>query len=441
MKIAKQIKAHLDTISGKRRITILRSYIKEQYKDPSNAMRNVGGEYSPNMIIDQLNLMVAYVKNLCANNGKALSRYYSYTRIQEIEVTLGTFANNFEGVDKKSSKATLRNILLTSTNSLDILKNLLGPFSDIRFDSAIENLTKDLSVYQESLLSIEEASKNASKHTNDIQRNLNKAEKSSQTFDSLTKDIHHLQKELELQKNVNKEINDKAKIVSKHINKLQTEFEDRIQSVTAFENDMIEMRNRIQEEYTATIDRAREFEGVAVRVEQIEAQTKNIIGQAQHALNVSQGAGFLDSYKDLYKDASRIREFLPWGIGATLSFLLAVFTITITTLNVLALPGLASIVKFPKIWAEFAIIPIILFCFFFCMAQLKYKQRIRKRYQARYASLETYLNLSEHLPYNSPEQLRTVSHIMRFLEEDFNPIAIKAMFNAHNQFSNSIPMS
>lgn len=442
MKIAKSIKKHLDTISGKRRITILNSFLKETYSSQTTELRNITGEYSPKMLIEQLNLIVAYGKNLCANQGKGLSRYYSYTRMQEIESALATLATEFEGVDSKTSKNTLRGLIPSVAGSLEVLKSLFGPFTDMKFDDAVENLTKQIAEYSDDLQNIKNSAEEVHKQVGSIQKHFDKAEEAGKNFETLVKDIKGLEKQLEGQIETTNQVNERTKTVAKHIDKLQRTFETKLETLDALENDMIDMRSRIEEEYKASIEKSKDLEVVAVRMEQAQNQTKNIINQARHALNVSQGVGFLDSYKELYENAARIREMLPWSVSALLSVMFIAF---VTTIN---FSEFLTIMQFPTIGypdnimllAKLAMIPIGLFCFFFSLLQLRKKKAIRDKYHRRFAALETYLKLSEHLPYDSPEQMRTAGQIMRYLEEDFSPIAVRALFNANNQFSSSIPL-
>ena len=440
MKISKSIKKNLDTISGKRRITILNAYIKETYSSPSTEMRNVVGEYSPKAIIEQLNLIVTYGKNMCATQGKGWSRYYSYGRLKEIDNAFSALAGQYEDIDSKTGKTALRNLLVESASALETFKSLLGPFLDLKFETAVENITHQLTEHTESLQQVKDTAKETQKQSNAIQKHFEKSEQASQTFEHLIKETHSLHKQLKTQQQANNELHDRNKIVSKHIDKLQKMFEEKLQALDILENDMTAMRSRIEDEYNATIERSKEFEVASVRMEETKKQTSNIISQARHALNVSQGAGLLESYRELYQESAKTREMLPWSTSAFFSLLFIIGASILNALNITALPNIMAVFYDPMLIAQLAIIPLGIFCLFFSIFQIKRKKQIRNKYHSRLAVLETYLKLSDQLPYDSPEQMRTVSQIMRFLEEDFNPIAVKGMFNANNQFNNAIPV-
>lgn len=440
MEISKSIKKNLDTISGKRRITILNTYIKDAYKRTSYVLPNVVGEYSPKKIIEHLNLVVTYGKNMCANQGKGWSRYYSFARLQEINSAFAALASQYEEVDSKTGKTTLKNLLHESAGALEILKVLLGPFTDLKFESAVENITGQLTEHNEALQRVKDTAKETQKQANAIQKHFDKSEQASHTFETLIKETSSLQKQLKTQQQANNELHDRNRIVSKHIDKLQSMFEDKLQAIDILENDMVAMRSRIEEEYNATIVQSREFESVSIRMEETQKQTANIISQARHALNVSQGAGLLESYRELYQESAKLKEVLPWSMSAFISVVFIIGAGILNITNIMALPNIMAVFYDAALLAQLLIVPLGIFCLFFSVFQLRRKKQIKNKYHSRLAALETYLKLSEHLPYDSPEQMRTASQIMRFLEEDFNPIAVKAMFNANNQFSNAVPM-
>lgn len=432
MKLAAQIKQHLDTISGKKRLTILNKFVKENYKEQNTQLRNVSGEYTPKMAMEHLRLLITYLKNLCANKGKSFFRYYSFNKMQEIESVLALLAGNFENLSATTGKSAMRNIFISSIDFIEQLKNLLGPFADLKFDTAIERIAQEISDYQETLQQLQDTAKTVAKQSNAIQKHFDKSEKASSTFQSLTKETASMQKQLESHIIATKQLFERTTTVTNQIDRLQTRFEEKVKNLDAFEEDMIAMRSRIEEEYKNTIDQSREYEVIAARMEQIHDQSKSLLNQARHVLNASQGTGFIESYRELYENASKMREFLPWSICVGIGFAGSVLFIALSIINIQGLASIMDIFIYPVILAQLLAVPVVLFCFFFSLIQLKKKQDIKKRYHTRLAALETYLNVSEHLPYDSPEQMHTASKIMRYLEEDFHPVAVRNIYHQSN---------
>ena len=432
MKTAKTIKKYIDTISGKRRLTILNKYVTDTYKSPNNELRNITTEYSPRSIVDQMKRITTYIKSLCGSNGKTLGRYYSYTQIQSIERQLEGLQAHFEGVSATSSKTVLKNLLTTCIDFLENIKPVLGPFIEFRLETAVENYSEQTTKQQDALQQAEDITKEIQKQANTIQKNFHKSEESEKAFDTLLKESKQLKKALSIQQTAVEGAHARAQTVSKHLTKLETQYEDKLNYIDSITNDMEKMRERIEQEYQSAIERSRELDVVAVRMEQTQEQTKNIINQAKYVLSVSQGAGFLESYRDLYKNASRAREFVVWTLGAIIGFFVNIFLITQSVVNTRSLPDIMQIFLYPTMVAQLIFVPFALFAFFFCLFQIRRKNLIKKRYHLRFAALETYLKLSEHLPYDSPEQMRTASVIMRYIEEDFDPVAVRSVF-FHNR--------
>lgn len=423
MSVTQEIKNKIFTITGKRRLTILQKFIDASYKRPEQPLRNVPGEYSPKQIINDLRLVTNYLKALCANNGRNFTKYYSYEQIGTINTNITALGNLMDPIQSSTGQNALRSILYAIPTYLEALKNTIGPFSDMKPTEVISELTEQVAEFTRQNDEFEQTREQIKKDALEIQANLQKSRKLKTEADTLLTELSSVKKEFNNHESIAKEILQRIRSISSTTNDVQKKLEKKISALQEEEEKINNTTKKIETSAEQANTFTESIHSTSTSIDNIKVELEYLTAQARHSLNISHGAGIADSYRKLEKKSKNKLPRAVLLLVAALSFVLASMLTVQTYYHIRLLSSFAVIFQEPVALLRLLLIPALLILFFACVGD--YKRRLRKidLYSSRVAALESFLHVSDRLPYDSPEKINTANYIFNIIRSDFSPQA------------------
>ena len=419
---SQEIQRVIESISGKRRLTILNKYVQSHYKAPKKLLSSItDGDYSPNDVVAHLRLVISYLKSLCANNGRLLIRYYSKTRAQEIQKALQPLAKQCETLSAQSSETAVRAAFLAVPRTLEMLKAIVGPFTDIKLVSEFENITAQLTAFQETIDDLHTTSAEVTSMAQAIKKTHAQSHSQAQITSDLMKNTQTLEKQLAAQKDATKELYERSRVISRSVERQQEELEKRYTDVQQAHDEIQDVKEKCNETYTDLCTKAQEFDHSAKALDDANVRIRTLTTQAQQILNISHGTDLLHTYRGLYHEARKKHLLLPWIFGATCSFASTVALVTFGYLDWRVSQSFRVFFSDPYAVLQTLLVPFLLFIFFFCLGGWRKQKLLIEKYKVRSVAVESYLKLSEQLPMQSPERTQSAAMIMKHIEQDFGP--------------------
>lgn len=421
--VSKEIKKTVDIIAGKRRLTVMQQYVRQHYKSPDSILRGIETSYSPNDVIGHLRLIVSHIKSLCTSDGKLLGRYYSMARSNEMLGILTQLADYFEPITASSADTVKRAAFLAVPPALESLKNILGPYTDIKLASELQSMARVIEGYQDRINELKSAEDEVFSMEKSVRTMHSKTAKHSDEVESLIKDVKGLKAQLESQKDAVKELYERSRAMSRNVDRQQEEFEKRYADMASSGGRIEELRIKLEESYTTVIAKEQEFSQSSESMRESQLRLQTLIAQARHVLNFSSGLGLLHTYRTLYEQARAKIRLVPWLIGVFAGFIGSVLLISLGYVAIRSAESLTAFFSDPYVILQVALTPFMIFVFFFCLAGYRRQRNLIERYKVRAVAVESFLKISEKLPIESPEHARAAATIMRHIEQDFGPVA------------------
>ncbi len=421
---SQEIKKAIESISGKRRLTLLAKYVQSHYKAPEKVLSSINeGEYSPNEVIAHLRLVVSHLKSLCANDGRQLTRYYSSARAKDVLKALQPLAKLCENLSASSSETAVRTAFLAVPRALETLKSILGPFTDIKLAVELEDIAGQLSAFQETISDMHATSAEVSSMAQAIKKTHTLSSSQATIASELIENTKALEAQLVAQKDASKELYERSRVISRGVERQQEELEKRYDEVRRDHAEITALKNKCNDAYTDLSTKAQEFDSATKTLEETSHRIRTLTAQAQQVLNLSHGAGLLHTYRGLYHEARKKRFILPWVFGIVCSFASTLALSAFSYLDWRAVQSFGMFFSKPYSVLQTLFIPFMLFIFFFCLGGWRRQKQLIDKYKVRSVAVESYLKLSEQLPVQSPERSRSAATIMKHIEQDFGVLA------------------
>lgn len=421
---SQEIQRVIESISGKRRLTLLNKYVQSHYKAPKKILSSItDGDYSPNDVVTHLRLVISHLKSLCANNGRLLTRYYSKTRAEEIQKTLQPLAKQCANLSASSSETAVRTAFLAVPRTLEMLKAILGPFTDIKLASEFENIIEQLTAFQETIDDLHTTSAEVVSMAQAVKKTHAQSSSQAQLTSDIMKNTKTLEIQLVAQKDATKELYERSRVISRSVEKQQEELEKRYEHMQQAHEEIQNVKEKCNETYTDLCTKAQEFDHAAKALDEADLRIRTLATQAQQVLNISHGTGLLHTYRGLYHEARKKHLLLPWIFGAMFSFGSTVALVAFGYLDWRISQSFRVFLSNPYIVLQMLLVPFLLFIFFFCLGGWRKQKLLIEKYKVRSVAVESYLKLSDQLPIQSPERTRSAATIMKHIEQDFGPLS------------------
>ncbi len=431
--ISQEIQKSIENISGKRRLTLLNKYVQSHYKAPTKLLSSISdGDYSPHDIIVQLRLIISYLKSLCTQHGKLLMRYYSKTRAQEIHKALQPLAKQCENLSTDSPETAVRAAFLAVPRVLEALKNIIGPFTDIKLASEFQSIAEQLTTFQETIDDLHSTSAEVTSMAQAIKKSHGQSSTQAQLVAELIKNTKVLEKQLIAQNDASKEIYERSRVISRGIERQQEELEKRFEQVHNAQSNIQNIQEKCNDVYTSLCTKTQEFENTTKDLEDANSHIRTLTTQAQQVLNISHGTGLLHTYRGLYHEACKKHLILPWIFGTMFSFISTVALVVFAYFDWRTTQSLSVLFRNPYAVLQTLLVPFLLFVFFFCLGGWRRQKLLIAKYKVRSVAVESYLKLSDQLPIQSPERSRSAAIIMKHIEQDFGPLS-RSLFQHESQ--------